>query len=131
MKKTILLTAKSVVRLGEKESLIALPEEKIIFQFNSLLYRDMDLKVTVKNNNRTATISLKQGEEFDLRKHLLLTAGLLEIEIQSIIKGEVVKAWEIAPITVKEIETHFEFKDLIKSLEERIKALEDQHKPIL
>lgn len=128
MKIKIDLPFRSVVKAVEEKLL--LPNNKITVAFNSSVYAPFNyLKVIIKHNDRLYIHNVKYDEEIDLTP--ILKAGLLEITVHAVIKGEVVKHWEIQPIIVEEVAPNFQLKDLIKSLEERVAKLEEQHKPIL
>jgi hypothetical protein len=128
MKIKIDLPFRSVVKAVEDK--ILLPNGKITVAFNSSVYAPFNyLKVFIRHNGRLYNYNVRFDEEIDLTP--ILKAGELEMTIHAVIKGAVVKQWEIQPVIVEEVTPNFQLKDLIKSLEARVAELEEQHKPIL
>lgn len=117
------------IRLKLGEDVVLSTNETIQLQITSSVYANLALKVFCKVNGETYVFDCKKDEVIDISDKL--KAGTLEITIDFILKGELVKHWEIVPIVIKEDIPNFYLKDLLTSLEERIQALEDKHKSIL
>lgn len=122
------LTERSFCKL-ECDSVIVLPEKQVTLTFTSNTYKDLTLKVFARCNNQTITETLGNNEAIDITN--ILAAGTLEVKIYALVNDAIVKSWELKPVIVKELKCEFELKDLLSDLEERVEALEKQHKPIL
>lgn len=128
MKLSINLPFRNYIRAVEEP--ILLPEQEVKMAFTSKEYAPFDyLKVFINHNGRLYAHNVAFDQEIDLTP--ILKAGVLEINVKAVVKSEVVKSWEIVPIIVKEVTPDFVLTDLLKEYEERISALEEQHKPIL
>lgn len=111
------------------EPLILPATEPILLKFVSDTYADLVLMAFVKMNGKQYQHSVITDFPIDLTN--ILKAGKLSIEIKSLVKGKIVKSWEVAPIEVVEITPNFQLSDLYQALEKRVTALEKSHEIIL
>lgn len=128
MKITVNLPARPYVQAVATPLL--LPDNEASIAFTSNVYAPFDyLKVFIAHNGNSYSYNVNYGEPIDLKP--ILKAGQLEITVHAIKGGNIVKVWEITPIIVKEVAQKYELHDVIADLTARVKALEEQHKPIL
>lgn len=109
---------------------IVLPAiDPIILEVGSTTYENLTLRAFVRCNGKTRQFSVLPNAPIDITD--LLSAGVLEVAIKSLVNGKVVKSWEAQPLRVEEINGDFRLYDLYKTLDKRITALEKSHEIIL
>lgn len=122
------LSYNPIIKLASEP--IVLPAiEPITIEVGSTTYTDLTLRMFVKNNGKSRQYSVLPNFPMDITD--LLSAGVLELTIKSLVNGKVVKSWEAQPLRVEEINGDFRLYDLYKTLDERITALEKSHEIIL
>lgn len=106
--------------------------ETLSFKLQCQNYANIEYFIVARNREaqREQRRLLATNEEFFLAPDLYKT-GTIEISIDGQVNGVTVAHWEVKPILVVDNHGTFEFDDKLKSLEERIKKLEEQHKPLL
>lgn len=117
------------VKLPLDGGTVVLPNAKLQVVFSSNTYANLTLKVFCRINGKVTVYNAVGGQVLDITE--LLKAGTLEITVSHLIKGKVVKRWEVRPIVVIEETPNFALKDLLTSLEKRIEALEKKHETII
>ena len=117
------------VKLAIDGNTIVLPNENMKLLFTSKTYTNLTLKVFCRINGKVTVYNVTDGQVLDITE--LLKAGTLELEITHLIKGKVVKRWEVHPVVIIEETPHFVLKDMLHSLEKRSEALEKQHEVII
>lgn len=122
------LSYNPIIKLASEP--IVLPTiEPITLEIGSTTYENLVLRAFVRCNGKTRQYSVLPSFPMDITD--LLTAGVLEITIKSLVNGKVVKSWEAQPLRVEEINADFKLYDLYKTLDKRITALEKSHEIIL
>ena len=111
------------------EPLVLPATEPICLNISSTTYTDLTLRLNVKCNKKQMQYSVLTNFPIDITN--MLSAGVLEISLQSFVNGKVVKTWECMPIVVEQVTPDFKLYDLYQSLEKRITALEKAHEIIL
>lgn len=120
MQKQITLNAGSMARLEKNEPFV-LPDTLEI-EFNSTVYRLNTLAITAKNGDATEKFKLTQ-KPYKIELKDVLKAGRVELEISSLVLGEVVKSWRVPDIIIKEVEHTFEAIPEIEELKNEINTL--------
>lgn len=92
------LTVNEYVRHGE---IISLPVDKILLSFSSQ-YVLNELILTVKTADKVYQIRADAEHKADVTA-FFTRAGTVDITVSMVIKGVVVKVWQIEPFIVKEI----------------------------
>ena len=122
MTRQIKLDVTNRARVLENDPIL-LPDTLTV-EFVSEFYRTSELLVTADNGVLSKKIKLHNGEPLDLSD--LVREGVLEMTVELIVKGTVVKRWTVDPILFKNTEQGFELYDYIARLEDRITALEQK-----
>ena len=106
------LTSNNLVTLGESK--ILLPEDEVLIQFTSDVYKLGTLIVSVRNGTNRKTYKT-MGTPIDITP-LCKYAGAIEIQISHIIKFEPVKSWRTEPLILIETDHGFEAIPQIEAL---------------
>lgn len=101
MKKILTLTASTYVRVGEP---IILPDT-VEIEFESPTYRHNlgVLHVKVSNGAQGKTYKLSERVPLDITEYCT-HAGVVDITVALVIRGETVKTWRVEPLIIKEVE---------------------------
>lgn len=99
---------------------LVIAPDSLVLRFSSPYSLD-NLKVTVRNGSKR--------KQYKVEKSLLdisefVFPGKIEAEAVLVIRGNIVKRWEIMPIIVKELPEKLEIVDLLSDLEKRIEEVE-------
>lgn len=122
------LTIASALRFEGVDDIIALPESldlKIVSDF----YDTREIVLDVRNGSVSERRKVKGGESIDLSTFLF--AGKIEMTVNMIAKGHVVKKWNVVPLILKEAEGEIHVFDQINELANRVAALEEKTKIVL
>lgn len=113
MKKILTLTASTYVRVGEP---IILPDT-VEIEFESPTYRHNlgVLHVKVSNGVQGKTYKLSERVPLDITEYCT-HAGVVEISVALVIRGETVKKWSVEPIIVREVEQTYELVPEIEQM---------------
>lgn len=122
MTRQIKLDVTNRARVLENDPIL-LPDTLTV-EFVSEFYRTSELLITARNGLLKKKIKVHNREPLDLSE--LVREGVLEMFIQLIVKGTVVKSWTVDPIFFKSTEQGFELYDYIALLEDRIAVLEQK-----
>lgn len=127
MKKTIELGVKHA-RLSNTEPFLTPVNDSLELEFVSAYYVLNDLVVCLKNGTKQGKYRVK-GTSFVVPVGYF-SAGSLEIGVNLMSQGEIVKHWDCTPITVKEFEGGFCATDALTALSHRVADLEKTAKKL-
>ena len=102
------------------EDVFTLPHDPVAV-FHSSTYTLAEIVVIARNGNKEIRQKTKDCK-VDLSP--LMHAGVLEMTVHLIAKGNVAKKWHVVPIILNEIENEYGPFDLIADLQKRVEALE-------
>lgn len=102
------------------ESCVMLPIDSII-RFVSDTYKLSELVIVARNGDKTIKHKTKDGT-VDVAP--LLFAGLLEMSVHLIVKGQPAKKWDVTPIILREVDNALGAFDEIADLRSRVAELE-------
>lgn len=114
------LTSKNLATLGESKML--LPEDEILIQFTSDVYKLGTLIITAKNETERKTYKTI-GEPIDITP-LCKKAGAVEMEISHIIRFEVANSWRTEPLILVETNHSFEAIPSIQAMRTELNTFE-------
>ena len=120
METKIVLDARRFVRIPD--TLVA--GQTMILSFESSIYELGMLGVSITNGVKKGTLVLEGDNKVDITEYLD-RAGKVDITVELIAKGVVVKKWQLDSIVVREVEQDLEIVPMVVDFEKRLARMED------